>query len=363
MSNRNIIFLLVLVAGLFTLPFFAESAFIVAIMPDGLTGSALLNLFLMIFLMGYWSQCWNILGGFAGQLSLGHAAYVGVGAYTSSLLYVNFGVSPWIGMVAGMGVSAAIGLVIGFLSFHYRLAGPFFALATIAFAELIRLSVLHLEFTGGSLGVLIPLTEDSFWKFQFTDKAPYYYIALVMMIAVTVLVFWISRSRLGYYLHAVRQDEQAAAAIGIDTKRMKLVATTMSAALTGAGGTFYAQYTQYIVPDDIITVGLSVEIILRTIFGGSGTVFGPILGSFVLTPVAEATRQLFPGGGSGTAVVQMFASDAPTSDKLLAYFDFLSNGGGGGGAIFLYGLVLVIVCVKMPRGVLPWLQRRYGATP
>ena len=356
---RLAIFLLCGLAALLALPFFAESDIIVAIMPEGLTGSALLNVFLLIFLFGYWAQCWNILGGYAGQLSLGHAAYVGVGAYTSSLLYVNFGLSPWIGMLAGMGLSGLFGFLIGFLSFRYRLSGPFFALATIAFAELLRLTVLHLDFTGGSVGVLIPLTGDSFWDFQFTAKAPYYYISLAMMVAVTAVVYWISRSRLGYYMHAVRQDEQAAAAIGIDATRTKLIATTLSAALTGAGGTFYAQYTQYIVPDDMITVGLSIEIILRTIFGGSATVFGPILGSFVLTPVAEATRVLFPGGGSGTAVVQMFASDVPASEKLSSYFDFLAAGGGGGGALLLYGVVLILVCINMPRGVLPWLQSRF----
>lgn len=357
------ILLAALLAVLIALPGFADSAFIVAIMPEGLSGSALLNVFLLIFLFAYWGQCWNILGGYAGQLSLGHAAYVGVGAYTSTLLFVHFGLSPWVGMLAGAGLAGLFGLIIGFLSFHYRLSGPYFALATIAFAELVRLGTLHLEFTGGSLGVLIPLGEDSFWQFQFTAKAPYYYISLAMMVAVTGFVFWMSRSRLGYYLHAVRQDEQAAAAIGIDTTRYKLIATTLSAALTGAGGTFYAQYTQYIVPDDLITIALSVEIILRTIFGGSATVLGPVVGSFVLTPIAEATRILFSDSGSGAAVVQTFASDAPTSEKFATYVDFLSHGGGGGGALFFYGVVMILVCLGMPRGILPWFTRRFARRP
>jgi branched-chain amino acid transport system permease protein len=356
---RTAIILAILLAGLLVLPFYAESALVVAVMPDGLTGSALLNAFLLIFLFGYWGQCWNILGGYAGQLSLGHAAYVGVGAYTSTLLFVHFGVSPWVGMLAGAGISGLFGLVIGFLSFHYRLSGPYFALATIAFAELVRLTALHVDFTGGSLGILIPLGPDSFWQFQFTAKAPYYYIALAMMVAVTALVFWISRSRLGYYLHATRQDEQAAAAIGIDTKRCKLIACTLSAALTGMGGTFYAQYTQYIVPDDLIAISLSIEIILRTIFGGSATVLGPIVGSFVLTPVAEATRIVFAQGGSGTTVVRVFASDAPAAEKLAAYGTFLANGGGGGGALFFYGVILIMVCIGMPHGILPWFQKRW----
>ena len=179
-----------------------------------------------------------------------------------------------------------------------------------------------------------------------------------MLAAVTALIWWISRSQLGYYLHAVRQDEDAAEAIGIDTRRCKLIAVTLSAALTGAGGTFYAQYTQYIVPDDILSVGLSVEIILRAIIGGSTTVFGPVIGSFILTPVAEATRVLFSGAGSGAAVVKLFASDATLEAKLTGYFAFLSSGGGGGGALMLYGAVLIFTCLAMPSGVVPWFRGR-----
>jgi len=343
---------------LLLLPGFADSAIVAAILPGGLSGSALLSVFVLIFLFGYLAQSWNILGGFAGQLSLGHAAFFGIGAYTSTLLFVEFGISPWIGMVAGMATAGAFGLAVGFLSFHYRLAGPFFTLATIAFAELTRLAALHLKFTGGSMGILIPLQGDSLWLVQFTDKAPYYYISLAMLVAVTALVWWIARSRFGYYLHAIRQDEDAAEAVGIDTRRCKLVAAAVSAGLTGAGGTFYAQYTQYIVPNDILTVGLSVEIILRAIIGGSTTVFGPVVGSFILTPVAEMTRVLLPGAGSGATVVQLFASDAGLVEKLTGYFAFLSSGGGGGGALMLYGLILIFTCLVMPSGAIPWLRAR-----
>lgn len=347
-------------AFILLLPFFSDSAVLTSVMPAGLSGSALLNVFVLIFLFGYLAQAWNILGGFAGQLSLGHSAFFGIGAYTSTLLFTKMGVSPWIGMLAGMATAGGFGLVVAFLSFHYRLAGPFFALATIAFAELVRLTVLHLQFTGGSMGILIPLDQASFWRFQFSDRLPYYYISLAMMAAVTALIWWMSRARIGYYLHAIRQDEDAAEAVGIDTRRYKLIAATLSAALTGAGGTFYAQYTQYIVPDDIITIGLSVEIILRAIIGGSTTVFGPVIGSFILTPVAEATRVLLPGGGSGATVVQLFASDAPLARKFGEYVAFLAAGGGGGGALMLYGLILIFTCLVMPNGAIPWLRRRFG---
>lgn len=346
-------------AFLLALPLFAGSPLITKYMPGGLSGPALLNVFLLIFLFGYLAQSWNILGGFAGQLSLGHSAFFGIGAYTSTLLFTEFGLSPWVGMLAGMTLAGGFGLTIGFVSFHYRLAGPFFTLATIAFAELVRLTALHLKFTGGSMGILIPLQGESFWQFQFSDKSSYYYIALAMMVAVTVLIWWIARSQTGYYLHAIRQDEDAAEAVGIDTRRYKLIAVSLSAALTGAGGTFYAQYTQYIVPDDILTVGMSVEIILRAIIGGSATVLGPVIGSFILTPVAEITRIIFSGAGSGAAVVRLFASDASLEAKLSGYFKFLSSGGGGGGALMLYGIVLIFTCLVMPSGAVPWFKKRF----
>lgn len=344
-----------LAAFLLFLPGFAGSKAVSAIMPGGLSGSALINVFVLIFLFAYLAQSWNILGGFAGQLSLGHSAFFGIGAYTSTLLFLHLGVSPWIGMLAGMALAGVFGLLVGFVSFHYRLAGPFFALATIAVAELVRLTALHLKITAGAMGLLIPLQGESFWLFQFASKTPFYYVSLAMLVAVTALIWWIAHSRTGYYLHAIRQDEDAAEAIGIDTRRYKLLAAALSAALTGAGGTLYAQYTQYIVPDDILTVGLSVEIILRAIIGGSATVFGPIIGSFILTPVAEATRVLLPSAGSGAAVVQLFASDAALGEKLAKYATFLAAGGGGGGALMLYGLILIFCCLAMPSGAVPWL--------
>jgi branched-chain amino acid transport system permease protein len=343
---------------LLTLPFFAGSRVVSAIMPGGLSGSALVNVFVLIFLFAYLAQSWNILGGFAGQLSLGHSAFFGIGAYTSTLLFLHAGLSPWLGMLAGMALAGAFGFLVGFVSFHYRLAGPFFALATIAVAELVRLTALHLKITSGAMGILIPLQGESFWMFQFGSKVPFYYVSLAMLVAVTALIWWIAHSRTGYYLHAIRQDEDAAEAIGIDTRRYKLMAATVSAALTGAGGTLYAQYTQYIVPDDILTVGLSVEIILRAIIGGSATVFGPIVGSFILTPVAEATRVLLSSSGSGSTIVQLFSSNAPLADKLAGYGTFLAAGGGGGGALMLYGIILIFCCLAMPSGAVPWLLSR-----
>jgi branched-chain amino acid transport system permease protein len=343
---------------LLALPLFAGSAAVQWVMPAGLSGSALLHVFILIFFFAYLSQCWNILGGFAGQLSLGHAAFFGLGAYTSSLLYVDHGVSPWLGMLAGIVVAGLVGLVVGVVSFHYGLKGPFFTLVTIAFAEILRLLLLHVDWTGGPMGILIPLSGDSLWEFQFRAKEPYYYIALAMMLLSIALVWAIGRSRMGFYFRAIRQDEDAAEAIGVDTWTYKLIAVTVSAGLTGAGGTFYAQYTQYVVPDDIVVVTLSVQILLATIIGGSGTVMGPIIGAFLLIPIGEATRVVFEGGGTGVSLVSLLGSDQPAGEKLGQYLSYLAQGGGGGLAIVLYGAVLMAVVLGMPGGLLPWARRR-----
>lgn len=343
---------------LLSLPIYSESNFIVALMPDGLSGSALLHVGILIFMFAYLGSSWNILGGFAGQLSLGHAAFFGIGAYTSSLLYVHFGLTPWIGMIAGAGLAAIVGYGLGFVSYKYGLKGPFFALVTIAFAEILRLLFLYFDFTGGPLGLLIPLTSEySFWEYQFREKEPYYYIALGLMIFGIVISAIVSTSKFGYYLRAIRESEDAAEAVGIHSMRYKMHAVALSAAMTALGGTFYAQYTQYIVPDDVIKIALSIEIILFAVIGGSGLVMGPIIGTFLLVPVGEMSRVIFEGGGSGASLVALINENMPGGEKLAKYIDYLSSGGGGGLAILLYGVILIVVCLILPRGILPALNK------
>lgn len=354
---RNWIYLLVL-AGLLFVPLVAESPEVEAMMPLGLTGSALLHVFILMFFFAFMSQAWNIIGGFAGQLSLGHAAFFGVGAYVSTVLYVHLGLSPWLGMIVAGLVASVFGAALGLVSFHYGLRGPFFTLVTIAFAEIVRLVLLHWEFVGAANGILLPYeAEPTLWQFQFRGKEPYFYIAMVMMLLSIALVAWIARSRFGYYLHAIRQDEDAAEAAGVPTKRCKIQAIALSAALAGMGGTFYAQYTQYIVPDDMVIARVSVEILLGTVIGGSGTVMGPIVGAFILIPIGEATRVIFEGGGTGVSLTTLIQRDMPLDDKFLAYLDYLASGGGGGLALILYGILLMVVVLGMPGGVLPWLAR------
>lgn len=239
---------------------------------------------------------WNILGGFAGQTSIGHGMFVGLGAYTSTLLFMHLGVSPWVGIIAGAAVAAAFGVFIGLPCF--RLRGHYFVIATLVVAEIVYQVFTSWSFVGAASGISLPMKPASLASFQFhRDKVPYYYIALAMLIAATVLVVWLRQSRLGYILQAIRDDEDAARSLGFSPQRYKLIAMAMSAAIVGACGVFYAQYVLYIDPPSVLALHLSVIIALIPIFGGIGTVTGPIVGAAVLIPISEYSRVTFSGTG------------------------------------------------------------------
>lgn len=356
MRKSHIFYSVVGICLLFV-PYLSQTQAVRGFMPGGMSGPALMHVFILIFFFAYMSQAWNIIGGFAGQLSIGHAAFFGMGAYVSTLLFINIGLSPWLGMLVSAAFAAVVGAGLGAISFHYGLKGPFFSLITIAFTEIVRLILLHWDYVGGTLGILIPLRPASFVEFQFANKEVYFYIAFIMMLASIALVAFIARSRFGYYLHAVRQDEDAAEAVGVPTKRVKIMAIALSAGLAGAGGTFYAQYTQYIVPDDLVIGRISVEILLPAVIGGAGTVMGPIIGSFILIPLGEITRIIFGSGGTGVSLTSILTSDKPGFEIFSDYLGYLASGGGGGLAVMLYGIVLMVVVLGMPNGVLPWLRR------
>ena len=268
-------------AGLLALPFLA--------------GPTLLHLCIIVFFYAFLGQAWNILGGYAGQFSFGHAAFFGLGAYTSTLLNLHLGLTPWLGMLAAAGVGGAFGLFSGLLSFRYGLRGPYFALVMLAFAEMLRILAENWSAVGGSVGILIPLRGNAPLQFQFASKVPFYYIVLAMLLGATALTYGIQHSRLGYYFQAIRENEEAAEALGVDSFRCKMIAMAISAALTAMGGTFYAQYLLYIDPEITLGTTISVEILLRPIIGGAGTVLGPLLGSLVLTPFSEISKTLFRG--------------------------------------------------------------------
>jgi len=293
-------------------------------------GSYLQHIMVFIFFYAYLSQCWNILSGYTGQFSLGHAAFFGIGAYTSSYLFAHYNLSPWIGMFAGAIIAFAFGIFIGNLCFRFGLKEAFFALATIAFAEILRILFLNLPSMGGAQGILLPLKGNAPLYYQFDEKLPFYYISFLMMMASIAIVFIMERSKSGYYLKAIHQNEESAEALGVNTRRYKIMATGISAGLTAFGGTFYAQYLMYIQPDITYGAFLSFDIMLRSMIGGMGTVAGPVIGSFILTPLGEITRS-YLGAKSGVHLMT-------------------------------YGLVLIVVCIFLPKGVYPtirkWLKQR-----
>ncbi|HLE44246.1 MAG TPA: branched-chain amino acid ABC transporter permease [Methylomirabilota bacterium] len=292
-------------------------------------GSRALSVFVFIFFYAYLGQAWNLVSGYGGQLSAGHAAFVGVGAYTTTMLAMHAGVSPWLGMFAGAALAALLGAVVGFLGFRFGLRGFYFVLLTVAAAEVCRIVALNTDAVGGAVGLYIPFTGNA-WQLQFQDNRGYYYVALALMLLATGVVALVERSRLGAYLMAIREDEDAAEALGVDTLRYKLVALVLSAFLTGLGGAFYANYLFSLQPNAVFGIPLSVDIILRPVVGGSGTLMGPILGSFILSPLAELSRTYFARAGLvGTHLVA-------------------------------YGLLLIAVVLFLPRGAYPPLARALG---
>jgi branched-chain amino acid transport system permease protein len=304
----------------------ALGAVVVLAALPAMLGSYAVTVFIFIFFYAYLGQAWNLVGGYAGQLSVGHAAFVGVGAYTTVMLSLHAGVSPWLGMFVGGAAAAALGAVVGFLGFRFGLRGFYFVLLTVAFAEIGRIVALNTDAIGGALGLYITFTGNP-RQFQFQDNRVYYYVALALMVGATALVATLERQRFGIYLTAIRQDENACEALGVNTFRYKMLAMVVSSFLTGIGGTFYAYYLFSLQPNSVFGIPLSVEIVIRPIVGGSGTVLGPILGSFILSPLAEVSRIYF------------------------------AQGGWSGAHLIAYGVLLVLVVLFLPQGAYPTALR------
>jgi branched-chain amino acid transport system permease protein len=259
-----------------------------------------LDILIRILLFAYIGTAWNLLGGYAKQFSLGHAAFFGLGAYTSSLLQINFGISPWLGMVAGGVVGSIFSLPIGWLCF--RLRGPYFTIATISTAQVLMLVFLKFrDFAWGAEGTTIPNLGDAPLMMQFDGKAPYYYLALALLIFSLVITSFIAKSRSGYYLLALGEDQDAAEAVGIDVPRQKRNIFMLSAFLTGMAGTFYVQYIYFIDPNTAFNFDISIKAALVSIVGGVGTLFGPLIGTVLLETTA-ALLQSWLGNQAGVQV-------------------------------------------------------------
>ena len=298
------------------------------------TGSGVvLNFITMALYACLLAQAWNILGGFGGQFSFGHALFFGTGAYVQAIAQLQ-GLNPWIALAVALAASAAVGVFVGALSFRYGLKGSYFALVTLAFAEVFRIVALSVPFTGAGVGLMVPLRESAA-NMQFATRAGYLWLVLAMVVVALLVTAWLRHSRFGAYLQAVRDNEDAARAVGVDPFRVKLAAIALSAALMGAGGAFYVQVFQYIDPGIAYGPGTSVEALVAAIVGGMGTLWGPVLGALALHLLADVTRNLF-GQLPGINMV-------------------------------IYGVVLVLIMMFMPRGVaglgvpLRWRRRSGGS--
>ncbi len=264
----------------------------------------LLRVLTLMLLFAAMAQAWNIVGGLANQISLGHAAFFGLGAYTSTILLTRVGLSPWLGILAGMAVAGAAGALLSLPTM--RLKGHYFALATLAFAEVLRsVGNTWKSVTGGPSGISVPLVPDAgLGLMQFSTTRPYYYLMLAALLVCTAVYWKVSRSRLGYELRAVKANVDSAEVIGIHTARTKLVAATLSAALMGGCGVLYAQFNFFFDPDSVFSlVSISVRVALICIIGGIGTVAGPIIGACFLLPLEELFNATLSGVGAGVSQV------------------------------------------------------------
>ncbi len=291
-----------------------------------------LSVLVVVLFAAYFGQAWNLLMGIAGQLSLGHALYVGLGAYASAVLFVRFDLPPWLGMLVGMALAALVGSLIAALSFRFSVTGVYFALLTIAFAEFTRVLFDHFGWVGATSGLFLPVANLAHDDLLFLrgSTAMFYYCLLVLTLAALALSRYLLHRRIGYYWQAIREDQDAAQALGIDVFRYKVAAMALSAAMTALGGAFVAFYNNNLYPDTVFAVGQSIEIITAPIIGGLGTLFGPILGAFVLTTLGEAMTSL-----SGIFGI----------DGLKQWF---------------YGAVLLAIVALQPAGLWPWLRARLG---
>lgn len=260
------------------------------------------HIFVLVALYGSVALAWNILGGMAGQMSLGHALFVGAGAYVSTALYLKYSVSPWIGLVFAAAIGGALGALMGYTVFRRKLSGVYFALVTLALAEMALHIVSNVGFLGAANGLSIPSKPD-FANFQFGSKLGFCYAALGILALVSGVILAIDRSRLGYVFLAIRENERAAAALGIDVVQGKVIAAAISGALAALVGPVYANYVLFIDPESVLGVPLSIDALLFSFVGGLGSLFGPLLGAIVLVPLTELLRSLLGGKLAGVHLI------------------------------------------------------------
>jgi branched-chain amino acid transport system permease protein len=322
--DGNMIAVLVLVVLAIPLPLLLEQ------------GQEAIAIRVLIFAM--LGMSWNIMSGFGGMFSFGHAAYFGIGGYTSSILLVNLGISPWIGMVVGMGVAAVYGVVVGWLCFRYKLRGTYFALATFAFAEMLRIIVQSAEVLNASVGWNVPLIQgSSWWLMQFPAGSPnYFWLGLGLMTACLIVTILFVRSKAGRFTVAIREDETAASSLGVPVLRYKLTAIALSGAIGAVAGVFYTQYYLFIDPELGFGAYRSIEAILIPVVGGIGTIWGPIVGSVLLAPLNDITAAIL--------------RNPPP------FLEFLQ--GRTGLDVMLYAVLIILVILFLPKGVFGTIKEK-----
>lgn len=282
-----------------------------------------------IFYFGALGCAWNLIGGFGGQLSLAHAGLFALASYPTGLLMMNLGVTPLLGGIAGIAAAVLGALIIGYPTF--RLRGPYFALGTLAFNEIIRILLLYFrDYTRGALGLIIPFRGDNPINLQFSKSEPYYFISLGILLLSVYAGYRVANSKMGYYLMAIRGDQDAAESIGVDLTATKLKALALSAALTGLVAVFYTVYIAYVDPESVASIDLSIKIVLIAIIGGMATVWGPVLGAAILIPLTEISNAWLGSGRAGSSLI-------------------------------LYALLLIIIVLFSPRGLIVWLEKPYRA--
>ena len=280
------------------------------------------NFVILVLMAAQLGVAWNIIGGYAGQISLGQVAFYGLGAYTSTLLFTKFGINPWIAIPIGGLLAASISLAVGWSCF--RLKGHYFAMATIAVAEIIQIIFTNWEFAGTAVGLNLPM--EGGWKFLiFSEKEPYYYLALGLLLLTLAVNYAIEKSYLGYYFRAIKDESDAAQSLGVNLSLYKQIAFAISSFFTALGGSLYAHKELYIDPASVLHTGLSIKMALVSILGGVGTLSGPVIGAAVLTFIEEGTRVVFGGSGKGTDLV-------------------------------IYAALIVIIAVYYPSGVVGWVR-------
>ncbi len=306
---------------------------VLALVPLLTRTKAVLNAIVLLLIFATLGEAWNLITGFAGQTSFGHAAFFGIGAYTSAVIFYRYGVTPWLGMVLG-GIIASI--IAGIMSYPcFRLKGHYFAIATLAVAEIIKQTFVSWDYVEGATGISVPIIHRSsgfftrLYYLQFNDKLPWVYICLSLFTAVIFLCNYLENSKMGYYLKAIRESHEVAESIGINPTSYKLYAMIISAFISALCGSVYAQYILYIDPFMIFSLDISMKIVLLTVLGGIGNVFGPIIGAAIFIPLSEFTRIKL--GGSGTGIDLM-----------------------------IYGLLIVLITCYQPKGVIGIIEKLAG---